>query len=152
MVLDTGDLMNSNVETFLANLLERNEERYKEFYKQRSAICDIPITDIIKTYKLEFPGNVTIKSEKAQLQATEKSGKWRKVKNSLQQELLFLYLFSNEVTNLPSALTEGGSMYHSSKLDFFKQFKQIPEVILELPFEKKCNGRRLISSCQCPIK
>ena len=75
MVLDTGDLMNSNVEAFLANLLERNEERYKKFYKQRSAICDIPITDIIKTYKLEFPGNVTIKSEKAQLQATEKSGK-----------------------------------------------------------------------------
>ena len=33
MVLDTGGVMNSDVETCLANLLERNEERYKEFYK-----------------------------------------------------------------------------------------------------------------------
>ena len=71
MVLDTGNVTNSDVETLLANSLERNEERYKE--------PDIPITDIIKTYKLKFLGNVTIKSEKAQLQATQK--KW-KVKKS----------------------------------------------------------------------
>ena len=34
MVLDTGDVINRDVETCLANLLERNEERYKEFYEQ----------------------------------------------------------------------------------------------------------------------
>ena len=33
VVFDTGDVMNSEVETCLANLLERNEERYKELYK-----------------------------------------------------------------------------------------------------------------------
>ena len=33
VVLDTGGVMNSDAETCLANLLERNEERYKEFYK-----------------------------------------------------------------------------------------------------------------------
>ena len=53
MVLDTGDIMNSDAEACLANLLERNEERYKEFYKHRLVICDIPITDTIKTYKLD---------------------------------------------------------------------------------------------------
>ena len=66
MVLDTGDAMNSYIETCLANLLERNEERYKHCL----VVCDIPITDTIKTYKLDLPDNVTTKSEKAQLQAT----------------------------------------------------------------------------------
>ena len=46
--------------------MERNEERYKHCL----VICDIPITDTIKTCKLDLPGNVTTKSEKAQLQAT----------------------------------------------------------------------------------
>ena len=71
MVLDTGDVMNSDVETCLANLLERNEEINKEFYKHHLKIFDIPITDTIKTYKLDLTGNVTTKSEKAQLQPTE---------------------------------------------------------------------------------
>ena len=66
MVLDTGDVMNRYTETCLVNLLERNEERYKHCL----VICDIPITDTIKTGKLDLPGNVTTKSEKAQLQAT----------------------------------------------------------------------------------
>ena len=66
MVLDTGDVMNRYTETWLVNLLERNEERYKHCL----VICDIPITDTIKTCKLDLPGNVTTKSEKAQLQAT----------------------------------------------------------------------------------
>ena len=56
--------MNSDVETCFANLLERNEAWNKEFYKHRLVICDIPNTDTIKTYKL---GNITTKSEKAQL-------------------------------------------------------------------------------------
>ena len=64
MVLDTGDVMNSDVETCFANLLERNEAWNKEFYKHRLVICDIPNTDTIKTYKL---GNITTKREKAQL-------------------------------------------------------------------------------------
>ena len=46
-------------------------------------------------------------------------------------------VFSNEVTNFPSALTEGGSMYHSSKSDLLKRFKQILEVTLEPPLEEK---------------
>ena len=71
MVLHTGDVMNSDVEACLANLLEINEERYKEFYKHRLVIRDIPITDTSKTYKLDLPGNVTTKREKAQLQATQ---------------------------------------------------------------------------------
>ena len=50
MVLDTGDVLNSDVETCLANLLERNKERDKESYKHSPVICDIPITDTIKTY------------------------------------------------------------------------------------------------------
>ena len=67
VVSDTGDVMNGDVETCFANLLERNEEKYKEFYKHSLVICDIPITDTIKTYKLDLSGNVTTKSEKAQL-------------------------------------------------------------------------------------
>ena len=63
--------MNSDVEACHANLLERNKERYKEFYKHGLVICDIPITDTFKTYKLDLPGNVATKSEKAQLQATQ---------------------------------------------------------------------------------
>ena len=65
VVLDTENVMNSDVETWLANLLERNEVRYKEFYKRRLVICDVPITDTVKTFKLYLPGNVTTKSEKA---------------------------------------------------------------------------------------
>ena len=64
VVLDTGDVVNSDVETCLANSLERNEERYKEFYKHRLVICNIRITNTIKTYKLDLPGNVTTKSGK----------------------------------------------------------------------------------------
>ena len=66
MVLDIGDVMNGDAEC-LANLLKRNEERYKEFYKHRLVIYDISITDTIKTYSLDLPGNVTTKSEEAQL-------------------------------------------------------------------------------------
>ena len=67
MVLDIGDVMNGDAETCLANLLKRNEERYKEFYKHRLVIYDISVTDTIKTYSLDLPGNVTTKSEEAQL-------------------------------------------------------------------------------------
>ena len=42
------------------------------------------------------------------------------------------------MTNFPSALTEGRSMYHPSKSDLSKQFKKIlREVILESPIEEK---------------
>ena len=78
VVLDTGDVMNSDVETCLANLVERNEERYKEFYKHRLVTCDIPSTDTIKTYKLDLPGNVTTKSPKSTI-ASCSVEKWRKV-------------------------------------------------------------------------
>ena len=72
-------------------------------------------------------------------------------------------VFSNEVTSFPSALiTDGGSMYHSSKSNFLKQLKQIPEVILEehhspsihhsTTRRTKRNVRGLISSCQCASK
>ena len=46
-------------------------------------------------------------------------------------------VFSNEVTNFPSILTEGGSICHSSKSGVLKRLKQIPEVILEPPLEEK---------------
>ena len=59
--------MNGDAETRLANLLKRNEDRYKEFYKHRLVIWNISITDTIKTYSLDLPGNVTTKSEEAQL-------------------------------------------------------------------------------------
>ena len=67
MVLDIGDVMNGDAETRLANLLKRNEDRYKEFYKHRLVIWNISVTDTIKTYSLNLPGNVTTKSEEAQL-------------------------------------------------------------------------------------
>ena len=119
VVLDTGDVMNSDVETCLANLVERNEERYKEFYKHRLVTCDIPSTDTIKTYKLDLPGNVTTKSAKSTMQAAQlKSGeKFAKAATfSIPYgEEQVERVFSNEVTNFPSALTKGGSMHHSSK-------------------------------------
>ena len=128
VVLDTGDVMNSDAETCFVNLLERNEERYKEFYKHCLSICDFPITDTIKAYKLNLIGNVTTKSEKAQLQATE-----LKSEEKFAQATTFSIthgkkqvkrVFSNKVTNFPSGLTEGGFiMYHS---DLPKRFKQIP--------------------------
>ena len=46
--------MNSDVETCLANLFERNEKRYKKFYKHHLVICDISVTDTIKTYKITY--------------------------------------------------------------------------------------------------
>ena len=58
VVLDTGDVMNSDVETFLANLLVRNKERYKEFYKHPLVICDILIIDRIKTYNKRWKSTI----------------------------------------------------------------------------------------------
>ena len=116
--------MNSDVETCLANLLKRNEKRYKEFYKHRLVICDIPITDTVKTYELDLPDNVTTKNEKTQWQFTQLKSEKRLVKTAA-----FLYPIAKnklreysatKVTNFPSALTEGSSMYHSPKSDLLK--------------------------------
>ena len=96
MVLDTGNVTNSDIETLLANLLERNEERYKEFQKHCPVICDIPITDIIKTYKLKFLGNVTIKSEKEQLQGTQKKWKVKKSEEQFAEEATFSILIQQQ--------------------------------------------------------
>ena len=141
VALDTGDVMNNDLETWLVSLLERNDESYKEFYKHRLVICDIAITDTIKAYKLDVPGNVTTKCEKAQLQATQLK---REEKFPIAATFSIPYreeqdkwVFSNEVANFQSTLTEGGSMYHSSKSDFLKWFKQLPEVILEPPLDGK---------------
>ena len=67
VALDNGDGINSDIKTCLDNLWERNEERYKEFYKQHFVISHILITDTIKTYKLNVTSNVTTKSQKSQL-------------------------------------------------------------------------------------
>ena len=145
VVLDTGDVMTSEVEGMsrhvLGNLLERNEERYKAFFNHRPVICDIPITHKIKSYNLDLPGNVKTKSEKTQLQATqlkneEKFAKAATFSISYHEEQV-KRVFSNEVTNFSSALTERDSMYHSSKSYLLKKFKQIPEVILEPPLKEK---------------
>ena len=108
MVLDTGNVMNSDVETCLANLLERKEERYEEFYKHRLVVSDIPITDTIKTYKLDLPGNITTKRKKAQLQATQLKSEKKFAKAAtfsiLYREEQVKRVFSNKVTNFPSSL------------------------------------------------
>ena len=100
-------------------------------------ICDILITDTIKTYPLDLPGNVTTKSEKAQLQATQLKSEEKFAKAATfsipYREEKVKRVFSKEATHDQSTLTEGGSMNHSSKSDFLKQSKQIPEVILEPP-------------------
>ena len=87
------------------------------------------------------PGNVTTKSEKAQLQATQLKSKKKFAKAATfslpYHEEQVERVFSNEVTNVPFVLTEEVSMYHSSKSDFLKRFNQIPKVILQLPREKK---------------
>ena len=101
----------------------------------------IPMTDKIKTYKLDVPGNVKTKSKKAQLQATQLKIEEKFAKAATffipYCEERFKRVFSNEVTNFPSALNDEVSMYHSSKSDLLKQFKQIPEVTLEPPLEEK---------------
>ena len=106
VVLDTGDVMNSDVETFLANLLVRNEERYKEFYKHPLVIYDILIIDRIKTYKLDLPDNVTTKGGKAQLQAIQLRSEEKFAKTGTfsipYREEQVKRILSNEVTNFPS--------------------------------------------------
>ena len=133
--------MNSDVETCPANLLERKEERYKEFCKHCLIICHISITDTIKTYKLDLPGNVTTKCKQTQLQATELKSEEKSAKAAtfsiLNCKEQVKRVFRNEVTNFPSTLNEEGSMYHSSKSDLLKRFKEIPEVIFEPPLKEK---------------
>ena len=136
VVLDTGDVKNSDVETCFANLLDG---RYKELYKHRLVICNISVTDTIKTYKLDLPGNVTTKRkllQATQLKSEEKFAKAANFSIPYREEQV-KKIFSNEVTNFPSALTEGGPMYHSSKSDLLERLKQILEVILEPPLEEK---------------
>ena len=119
MVLDTGDVMRSDVETCPANLLERKEEKYKEFYKHCLVICGITITDTVKTNKLDLFSNVPTRSEKAQLQANQLKNEEKFAKattfSTLYGEEQIKRVFSNEVKNFQSTLTEEGSMYHSSK-------------------------------------
>lgn len=135
VVLDTGEAMSCNIESCLATLLEKNEERYREFCERRIEICDIPISATVKIYKLDLPGNVTSGSEKAALRVAQTRNEDKFAKSALlclpHREDRVKRGFKNEVTNFPSALTEGGSMYHSSKSALLKRFKQIPEVILE---------------------
>ena len=89
--------------------MERNEEKYKEFYKHCLLICYILIIDTIKSYKLDLSGNVTIKSEKERLQAAQLSSLLHSIHYREEQ---IKRVLSNEVTNFLAALTEGGSMYH----------------------------------------
>ena len=74
------------------------------------------------------------KSEKAQLQATQLKSEEKFAKAATfsipYREEQVKTVFSNDVTNSPSALTGGDSMYHSSKSDFLKQFKQILKLYL----------------------
>ena len=129
-------------------------------YRKSGCFCKLFFTFQLSSLQLRFftfccyitrPGNVTTKSEKAQLQATQLKSKKKFAKAATfslpYHEEQVKRLFSNEVTNVPFVLTEEVSMYHSSKSDFLKRFNQIPKVILELPREKKCNGRRLTNSC-----
>ena len=158
MVLGTGDVMNSDVETCLANLLKRNEERYKECYKCRLVICDILITDTVKTCELDLPDNVTAKNGKTQWRVTQLKSEKRFVKTAAfsihYREEQIERVFSNKVTNFPSALTEGSSMYHSSKSDLLlsDSSRFLKLYLSHTTRRKNCNGRILISSCQCAIK
>ena len=74
------------------------------------------------------------KSEKAQLQATQLKSEEKFAKAATfsipYREEQVKTVFSNDVTNSSSALTGGDSMYHSSKSDFLKQFKQILKLYL----------------------
>ena len=96
--------------------MERNEEKYKEFYKHCLLICYILIIDTIKSYKLDLSGNGTIKSEKERLQAAQLKSEEKFEKAATfsihYREEQIKRVFSNEVTNFLAALTEGGSMYH----------------------------------------
>ena len=60
MVLDTGDVMNSDV---LLMFWKEMRKDTKSFFFCL-VICNIYISDTIKTYKLFLPGNVTTKSKK----------------------------------------------------------------------------------------
>ena len=105
MVLDTGEAMNCNVESCLATLLERNEERYKEFCEHRIDICDNPITDTIKTYKLDLPGSVTAESEKAAIQNKNEDKIAKAALLCLpHREDQVKRGFKNEVTNFPQMI------------------------------------------------
>ena len=127
VVLDTGEPMSNKVELCLASLLDSNEERYKEFCRHRTVICDIPVTDPIKVNKPELPGSDTAKSDQAVLKASQCKSEERFAKNahlsSNSRNDKVKDAFKNEVTNFPSALTIKGSMYHSSKSDLLKRFK-----------------------------
>ena len=124
-----------------AILLEENENRYTEFCYHRLIICDVPITDTIKKYKHDLPSSLTKTSEKAALQASQNNSASKFAKSAAlcqpYREEKVMKAFSNEVTNFPSALTEGGSVYHSSKSDLLKRFKLIPQAVVAQPFEEK---------------
>ena len=95
--------------------MERNEEKYKEFYKNL-LIFYILIIDTIKSYKLDLSGNVTIKSEKERLQAAQLKSEEKFEKAATfsipYREEQIKRVFNNEVKHFLTALTEGGSMYH----------------------------------------
>ena len=48
VVLDTGEVMISEIQSRLGNLLEMNEEKYQNFCKRGLIICDVAITATIK--------------------------------------------------------------------------------------------------------
>ena len=151
VVLKTGDTMNSDVGTCLTNLLQRNEERCKKFYKHHLVIYHFPITGTyyLTISLLRYPYHWQTRfawqcnHKKRKRTTTSYSvGKQRKAAKAATFSLPYRNqqvkrVFSDEVTNFPSTLTEASSMYHSSKSDLFKWFKRIPEVILEPSLEEK---------------
>ena len=87
-----------------------------------------------------MPGSDTAKSDQAVLKESQSKSEERFAKaaflSSNHRNEKVKDAFKNEVTNFPSALTMKGSMYHSSKSDLLKRFKQIPDVILESSYKE----------------
>ena len=116
-VLGTGEIMTPEIQSWLGNLLEMNEEKYQNFRKHRLIICDVAITATIKNNALNLPSTFDSADDKACIRKikekkAEKFAKAAYLSFSYRDSIVKEY-FQYEVTEFPSSFTDGGKMYHS---------------------------------------
>ena len=115
--LHNGQLMNSDVQDCLANMLDVNEKKYDDFLLHRMEI---------RNNVLHLPS--VLSADKKKINRVQKKKIELKTVKQLQAALvhredLVKECFQHDVTEYPSSLTDGCDMYHSSKSELLKRYK-----------------------------
>ena len=131
-----GQIMSLDMQNCLANILDINEEKYRDFCEHRLERCDVPITDV-KNNILRLPSGIPKDTSKVtRMQQAKSELKFAKSIQIASQYIddLVKECFQYEVSDYPSSITVGCQVYHSSKSDLLKRLRDIKDAKVR----KKC--------------